>query len=203
MLVVKVLGVWACCYSNTLTSAVFIFALCTEVQCSLGKTACDFFSDKEAAAEAPSTSNSATDTGAGVFAAHSPAPVGPEPSASKERKGEGVAAQAGGEDKEDDAAAVTAVIWKELAELSAVQAKLKVSLLLVLLLPLLFVGAGSPQPGGERGGGPRVQPGFGNAGVMQQTSWPFHSAAIRPCHQACTVVLSRHVQHTNAYMSLL
>ena len=32
----------------------------------------------------------------------------------------------GEEDKENDAAAVTAVIWKELAELSAAQAKLKV-----------------------------------------------------------------------------
>jgi len=31
------------------------------------------------------------------------------------------------EDKENDAAAVTAVIWKELAEMSAAQAKLKVS----------------------------------------------------------------------------
>lgn len=32
----------------------------------------------------------------------------------------------GEEEKENDAAAVTAVIWKELAELSAAQAKLKV-----------------------------------------------------------------------------
>lgn len=32
----------------------------------------------------------------------------------------------GEEDKENDHAAVTAVIWKELAELSAAQAKLKV-----------------------------------------------------------------------------
>ena len=35
--------------------------------------------------------------------------------------------QPAGEDKENDAAAVTAVIWKELAEMSAAQAKLKVS----------------------------------------------------------------------------
>ncbi len=33
------------------------------------------------------------------------------------------------QDKENDAAAVTAVIWKELAEMSAAQAKLKVRLL--------------------------------------------------------------------------
>jgi hypothetical protein len=34
--------------------------------------------------------------------------------------------QPSAEDKENDAAAVTAVIWKELAEMSAAQAKLKV-----------------------------------------------------------------------------
>ena len=93
--------------------------------------------------------------GQGLFAAPSPAPVGPEPSTSKLREGEGGAAHATGEDKEDDAAAVTAVIWKELAELSAVQAKLKVSLLLALPLALLFVRAGLPHPaqGGGGGGG--------------------------------------------------
>ena len=123
------------------------------LHCSLVTTACDSFSGKEATAEDASATSSA---GAGAFAAPSPAPVGPEPSTSKLGEGEGGAAHATGEDKEDDAAAVTAVIWKELAELSAVQAKLKVSLLLALPLALLFVRAGLPHPsqgaGGEGGG---------------------------------------------------
>ncbi|KAL3161053.1 hypothetical protein ABBQ38_009436 [Trebouxia sp. C0009 RCD-2024] len=69
------------------------------------------------------TSSSAITSGAGASAASSPAPARSEASASKPEE-EGTP-QASGEDKENDAAAVTAVIWKELAELSAVQAKLK------------------------------------------------------------------------------
>ena len=57
---------------------------------------------------------------------------------------EGGSAPPAEEDKESDAAAVTAVIWKELAELSAVQAKLKVS---TPPLALLFVRARVADPG--------------------------------------------------------
>ena len=82
-----------------------------------------------AAAAAPTagaagTSSSGSNTGAGATAAHT------EPSVASGASGsgaqEGVQAHPSGEDKENDAAAVTAVIWKELAELSAAQAKLKV-----------------------------------------------------------------------------
>ena len=52
------------------------------------------------------------------------------PASTSKPEGEGAE---GEEDKEGDAAAVTAVIWKELAELSAVQAKLKVGCHLVSL----------------------------------------------------------------------
>ena len=44
----------------------------------------------------------------------------------EDSRAESGGAEGDGEDKENDAAAVTAVIWKELAELSAAQAKLKV-----------------------------------------------------------------------------
>ncbi|KAL0042137.1 hypothetical protein WJX77_004388 [Trebouxia sp. C0004] len=54
--------------------------------------------------------------GAAATAAARPSPV---PAGSKAEE------QPSGEDKESDAAAVTAVIWKELAEMSAAQAKLK------------------------------------------------------------------------------
>lgn len=77
-----------------------------------------------AGADPAGTSSSAITSGAGASAASSPAPARSEASASKPEE-EGTP-QASGEDKENDAAAVTAVIWKELAELSAVQAKLKV-----------------------------------------------------------------------------
>lgn len=94
----------------------------------------DGFTDKEAVAEAASTSSRDPNTGGqGAFAAPSPSP-GPEPSGSKAGEVEGGSAQGAGEDKESDAAAVTAVIWKELAELSAAQAKLKVCTPLALLL---------------------------------------------------------------------
>lgn len=55
--------------------------------------------------------------GTAATAAARPSPV---PAGSKAEE------QPSGEDKENDAAAVTAVIWKELAEMSAAQAKLKV-----------------------------------------------------------------------------
>lgn len=51
------------------------------------------------------------------------------PSVSKAEDGQSA------EDKENDAAAVTAVIWKELAEMSAAQAKLRVRADLFALLP--------------------------------------------------------------------
>ena len=118
------------------------------------QTAFGFFPDKEVTAETAGTSSTAN-TGSGAAAAQSPAPVGSEPSTSKagvgEGQGEGETSQAAGEDKENDAAAVTAVIWKELAELSAVQAKLKVS----TTLALLSNGALLAKGGGEEG--------FGNA----------------------------------------
>lgn len=76
-------------------------------------------------AEAASTSSGDPNTGVGASTAPSPS-LGADPSGSKAGEVEGGSAPAAEEDKENDAAAVTAVIWKELAELSAAQAKLKV-----------------------------------------------------------------------------
>ncbi|KAL3162862.1 hypothetical protein ABBQ32_009314 [Trebouxia sp. C0010 RCD-2024] len=70
-----------------------------------------------------SRAGAAAGASAGASVASSPAHARSEASASK--PGEEWTPQASREDKENDAAAVTAVIWKELAELSAVQAKLK------------------------------------------------------------------------------
>lgn len=83
-----------------------------------------------AGADPAGTGSSTTTSEGGPSAASTSPPVGPGASASK--PGEEAPAQSSGEDKENDAAAVTAVIWKELAELSAVQAKLKVSTAAVL-----------------------------------------------------------------------
>lgn len=100
---------------------------------SLCKTAFIALSGVAGGAEPAGTSSSAITSRAGAAAgasagasvASSPAHARSEASASK--PGEEWTPQASREDKENDAAAVTAVIWKELAELSAVQAKLKVS----------------------------------------------------------------------------
>ena len=72
--------------------------------------------------------------GTAATAAASPTPV---PSVSKAEDGQSA------EDKENDAAAVTAVIWKELAEMSAAQAKLRVRADLFAVLPpsFWFIGA--------------------------------------------------------------
>lgn len=51
---------------------------------------------------------------------------GAEGGGAEDSRAESSGAEGEEEDKENDAVAVTAVIWKELAELSAAQAKLKV-----------------------------------------------------------------------------
>ena len=81
-------------------------------------------------AGAAGTSSSSSNTGTGATAAYTELPAASGGSGSRAQ--EGAQAQPSGEDKENDAAAVTAVIWKELAELSAAQAKLKVCTHLVL-----------------------------------------------------------------------
>lgn len=65
---------------------------------------------------------------AGQLGTAATAAASPSPVAAAGKAEEGPSA----EEKETDAAAVTAVIWKELAEMSAAQAKLKVSQLCVL-----------------------------------------------------------------------
>lgn len=152
----------------------------TEVQCSLCEAVFDWFSDEERAAETAGTSSSVTNTGQGA-ATHSPAPAGPEPSAPKAGEGEGEAGQVAGEDKENDAAAVTAVIWKELAELSAVQAKLKV----FTPLALLFVGAEIIYPAGIEGEGEQG----GKRGLAILKGHAADSRACKLSDQACTAVL--------------
>ena len=62
------------------------------------------------------------DTYAGRLGTAATAAASPSPVAAAGKAEEGPSA----EEKETDAAAVTAVIWKELAEMSAAQAKLKV-----------------------------------------------------------------------------
>ncbi|DBA84981.1 TPA: hypothetical protein ACH3X2_005720 [Trebouxia sp. C0005] len=80
--------------------------------------AADTVSERPSTASTPvaDTASVSAPLGTAATAAASPSPV---PAGSK------AAEQSSGEDKENDAAAVTAVIWKELAEMSAAQAKLK------------------------------------------------------------------------------
>ena len=72
---------------------------------------------------AAGSSSSGSSSGTGIVEAQGQTPVAGGTSGSRAEEGR---AQPSGEDRENDSAAVTAVIWKELAELSAAQAKLKV-----------------------------------------------------------------------------
>ena len=77
------------------------------------------------------------DAYAGRLGTAATAAASPSPVAAAGKLEEGPSA----EEKETDAAAVTAVIWKELAEMSAAQAKLKVSQLSLPHLSYKLAGA--------------------------------------------------------------